>query len=51
MEVETYDKRNNSPLDEAVDQIRVELNACLVDGVIAASKRNNAGPGDGEAIG
>ena len=46
MRVETHDKRNDSPLKERVDQIRVELDALLVDGIVAATKRNDPRPSD-----
>ena len=48
MGAETHDKRNDSPLEEGVDQIRVELDACLVDGVVAATERNNPRPSNGK---
>ncbi len=36
--------------DETVDQVVVEGDPLLVDGVVASSEGNDAGPGDREAV-
>ena len=44
---EGYDAR----LEKVVNELDVKVDAGLVDGVVAASQRNAARPGDGEAVG
>jgi hypothetical protein len=47
----THHEWQDTISQELVNEIRVELYAFLVDGVLPAAEGNNAGPGDGEAVG
>jgi len=49
--VEEGDEGGDAGLEEVVDELDVVVNALLVDGVVAAAERDQAGPGEGEAVG
>jgi hypothetical protein len=48
--VEERDHRRDPVSEEVVDELDVEVEAGLVDRVVAASQRDDAGPRDGEAV-
>jgi hypothetical protein len=45
-----YDKRRDAVGEQLVNEIRVPLDALLVHRVVPPTKRDNARPGDGEAV-
>jgi hypothetical protein len=48
--MEQRDHGRDSGIEEIVDEFLVEGNASRVDGVIAPADRNDARPGDREAV-
>jgi hypothetical protein len=49
--VEQRDEGGDAGLQEVVNELDVVVDALLVDWVIAAAKRNDSGPRQGEAVG
>lgn len=48
--VEERDHGGDAGIEEVVDELDVVIQTLLVDGVVAATERDNARPGDGKAV-
>jgi len=49
--VEQRDHGRDAGVEQVIDELDVEAEARLVNGVVAAAQRDDARPGDGEAVG